>query len=142
MKETPHAPAIGDRAPRTRAHQATLIFVAVLLLSLMDGAVAEADNAPHWGSTFIAGAPSALPTRPARHRLKPGMVVLDRKGRRVGLIRRTNLTKDGRPAVSILVNGTAIAVRKSRLRISRDRDVAVISLTRSQIRTAAILNTF
>jgi hypothetical protein len=70
------------------------------------------------------------------------MVVIDRRGSRVGLISKINQSKAGRPAVSILINGTLITVSSSKLTIARDQDEAVISLTPSQLRTAAILNTF
>jgi hypothetical protein len=105
------------------------------------------------GSTSQARVPAnGPPTRKAdisspaiRHArargLEPGMVVVDRRGARVGLIRKTNRLNDGQPAVEMLVNGTPITVKASRFRLSRRSEEAIISMTRSQIRTAAILNT-
>jgi len=76
-----------------------------------------------------------------RRGLKPGVVVKDRHGATVGLITKVDQSKDGQPAVQLDVNGTPITVLVSQLRLARRGDQAVISLTRSQIRTSAILNT-
>lgn len=73
--------------------------------------------------------------------LKPGMVVLDRHGARVGVITELGQTRDGRPAVMVNANGTPIKVEVSRLRVTREGDEAVVSLTRSELLTTAILNT-
>jgi hypothetical protein len=83
------------------------------------------------------------PLRVHRERtgLKPGMVVLDRQGERVGVITELGQIRDGRPAVTINANGTPIKVEVSRLRLTREGDEAVVSLTRSELLTSAILNT-
>jgi hypothetical protein len=82
--------------------------------------------------------PISLRGRPRR--LEPGMVVIGPRGGRVGLIRQTNERDDGQPAVELLVNGTPITVKASKFRLSRHGEEAIISMTGSAIRTAAILN--
>jgi hypothetical protein len=86
---------------------------------------------------------SDAPLRVHRERpgLKPGMVVLDRLGARVGVITELGQTRDGRPAVTVNADGTPIKVDVSRLRVTREGDEAVVSLTRSELLTSAILNT-
>lgn len=70
------------------------------------------------------------------------MVVLDRRGKKVGTILKINQRKDGKPAVLIDITGTRIRVLASKLQITPDGEEASISMSRSEIRTAAILNTF
>jgi hypothetical protein len=77
-----------------------------------------------------------------RRVLEPGMVVIDSRGRAVGTIMKIHQLKDGKPAVLIDITGTPIRVQTSKLRLTRRGEEAVISLTPSEIRTAAILNTF
>lgn len=69
------------------------------------------------------------------------MVVIDRRGRNIGVITRIRVTRGYAPAVRLHVNGAEITVRTSELTPTRDKDEAVISLSPSQIRTRAILNT-
>jgi hypothetical protein len=71
-----------------------------------------------------------------------GMVVLDSHRRRVGTILKIDQLKDGKPAVSIDITGTPIKVRTSKLRLTRRGEEAILAMTPSEIRTAAILNTF
>jgi hypothetical protein len=82
-----------------------------------------------------------LKVRHEHPRLKPGMVVLDRHGARVGVITALGQVRDGRPAVMLDANGTPIKVEVSRLRVTSEGDEAVVSLTRSELLTTAILNT-
>ncbi|HZL00169.1 MAG TPA: hypothetical protein VFC47_09720 [Caulobacteraceae bacterium] len=77
-----------------------------------------------------------------RRRLEPGMVVIDRPGAKVGTVVQTGQVRNGAPAVLLDVNGARIKVPDSKLRLTRDGEEAVISPTRSQIRTSSILNTF
>jgi hypothetical protein len=74
--------------------------------------------------------------------LAPGMVVLDRRGAKVGIITRVDQIRDGRPAVLLMVNGTPITVRVSKFTVTPEGDEAIVSLTKSEIRTSAILNTY
>jgi len=74
--------------------------------------------------------------------LKPGMVVLDRHGAKVGVITQTGRVRDRRSAVLIDVDGAQFTVRTASLKLTRDGEEARISLSKSQIRTSAILNTY
>jgi len=106
------------------------------------GAVqAQPNKAPTISATINQRASSPEMVHRELRGLKPGMVVKDRRGATVGLITKVEQSKDGKPAVQLDVNGTTIIVLASRFRLSRRGDEAVISLTRSQIRTSAILNT-
>ena len=69
------------------------------------------------------------------------MVVLDRRAR-VGTILRTSATRAGHPAVLVQDDGAQFTIRDSELKLSRRREAAITRLTRSQIRTRAILNTY
>ena len=69
------------------------------------------------------------------------MVVRDHDGARVGIILRTGERSDGQPAVMLQDNGAQFRVRTSRLRLNAAGNEAITSLSRAQIRTAAILNT-
>jgi len=112
-------------------------------------------------STGRAGVMPTPPTRPLRtltahapqtssfHRilrerrgLKPGMVILDRRGSKVGVITQTDQIKNGHTAVLLDVDGAQFKVRTSNLKLTRDGEEAVIALTKSQIETSAILNTY
>ena len=88
----------------------------------------------------VAQAPDVPPTLREVRRLKPGMLVLDRHGAKVGVIIRTNQVRNGRPAVRLDVNGAQFTVRTSTLHLTRVAEEAVTSLTRSQVRNSAILN--
>lgn len=77
-----------------------------------------------------------------RRRLKPGMVVLDGHGARVGLIVQVQRVKNGRPAVLLDVNGAQFKVQTRTLKLSPDGEEAITSLSPSQLRTSAILNTY
>jgi hypothetical protein len=72
--------------------------------------------------------------------LVPGMVVIDRRGRRIGLITQVN-SDSGPRAITVLINGVSINLRRDKFERSRNGEEAVILLTPSQIRTATILNT-
>ncbi len=102
---------------------------------------APSSQPPTLSASMAQSAGQALHVHRERRRLKPGMVIKDRQGARIGTITEINRLRDGRPAVVVDVNGTPIKIRASLFRIARDRDEAVVSLTRSQIRTSAILNT-
>jgi hypothetical protein len=95
--------------------------------------------------TFDAEISASSAAPPLIHRslrrLKPGMAVIDRRGARVGIVQQVGQTRDGKPAVIVNMDGTPIKVATSKLKITGGGDEARISLTRSQIRTAAILNT-
>jgi hypothetical protein len=107
-----------------------------------EGTVAPHPGPPQLGASMSQSAAAPVKAHRTRRRLKPGMVVVDRHGARVGIITRTRRVRDGQPAVQIDVNGTPITVRTSRLWLSRNGEEAIINLTRSQIRTRAILNTY
>ena len=101
--------------------------------------------APATGAATISESMSQsdppLTVQHERPGLKPGMVVLDRLGERVGVITELGQTRGGRPAVTVNANGTPIKVEVSRLKVTREGDEAVVSLTRSELLTSAILNT-
>ena len=123
-----------------------LTMVLAITLCVAGGPIAKAATEAKGRSAAVLLASQretlSVETHHVRHGLKPGMAVIDRHGSRVGLIAKIHQVKDGRPAVSILVNGTPITVRKSKLKITRAGEEAIILLTPSQIRTDAILNTF
>jgi hypothetical protein len=68
------------------------------------------------------------------------MVVKDRHGATVGVINQINLTRDSQPAVQPDVDGTRFKVPITDFRVSHGGDQAVISLTKSEIRTSQMLN--
>jgi hypothetical protein len=117
----------------------TIIMGAALTVLL--GSISQAKALDLRESSPTAIAPSAKIRHGRPLRLEPGMVVIDRQGARVGLIQAINRIDDSRPAVEMLVNGTRFTVKASRFTLSRHGEEAVISMTKSQIRTAAILNT-
>jgi hypothetical protein len=137
---TPHRPP-PPKGCALHPNRAALRYAIVSSLAGL-GLYAAAQAQP----VALSGGLSENTSQPLRiHRLgpglKPGMVVLDSHGEKVGVITDVNQIRDGRPAVLLQVNGAQIKVRTSKFRIAADRDEAVIALTRSQIRTAAILNT-
>jgi hypothetical protein len=72
---------------------------------------------------------------------RPGMVLLDRHGARLGVIERVDQTRAGKPAVQVLVNGARYTIGVSKLKLSKDGEEAITTLSRSDLRTRAILNT-
>ncbi len=72
--------------------------------------------------------------------LKPGMVIVDRSGRKVGVIVATGLSDNGRPTVRVDDNGSRFELGVRWLRLSRRGEKAVLLLSRSRLRTRAILN--
>lgn len=73
--------------------------------------------------------------------LRPGMTVLDRRGQRIGVIVRTDQTRAGRPAVLVQANGARYTIGDAELRRTRRGERVIVNLTRSALRTRAILNT-
>ena len=122
------------------------IIGAALSLAAASGAQAwagalAAPRASVSGASLSEKSPPAVLVHRERRGLKPGMIVTDRHGAKVGVIFRTGQIRDGRPAVLLDHNGTRITVRASKLRLNHAGDKATLSLTRSQLRTATILNT-
>jgi hypothetical protein len=72
---------------------------------------------------------------------KPGMVVLDRHGDRLGVIERVDQSRGEKPAVQVLVNGARYLINNTDLKLSKDGEEAITTLSRSDLRTRAILNT-
>jgi hypothetical protein len=95
---------------------------------------------------LIGSAPTLAAARPihnphhALQRLRPGMVVVDRSGAAIGAITQVGLVDGGKASVRLRVNGAKILVADASLSAARDPDEVTISLTPSQIQTAAILN--
>jgi hypothetical protein len=93
---------------------------------------------------LIGSAPTLAAARPTPHhalqRLRPGMVVVDRSGAAIGAITQVGLVDGGKASVRLRVNGAKILVADASLSAARDPDEVTISLTPSQIQTAAILN--
>lgn len=73
-------------------------------------------------------------------RVQPGMVAIDRSGAPVGVILRTDATRDNQPAAEVLDSGARFTVRLNQIRLARRGERAVIELTPSQILTRAILS--
>jgi len=119
-----------------------IITGAALVLALGSAARAQVGEAyrPRLSASLSRAPDRPLTLRTAR-RLKPGMVIVDRHGAKVGVILQTNQVRNGRPAVLLDVNGAQFTVATSKLQLTRNGDEAVTSLTRSQILTSAILNT-
>jgi hypothetical protein len=121
-------------------------IAALLAFALCATARAEAvkAGAAPAGALSASMPPSAATPRQLREKrgLKPGMVVLDHSGSKVGVIAQTGRIRDGRPAVLLDVDGAQFKVRTSKLKLTRDGEEATISLSKSQIRTDAILNTY
>ncbi|QUD89516.1 hypothetical protein [Phenylobacterium montanum] len=72
--------------------------------------------------------------------LQVGTVVVDGRGRTIGVIRKLDLLLDGHPAVLLLHNGSKLDVPRSQLALRNDRDDALLLMDRSKLRTMAILN--
>ncbi len=123
----------------------------IVVMALLVGAAAGAQAQPASTSPTnpkpagSAESLNATTVTPGDYRdprgLKPGMVILNRRGGRVGVIRQISQRRNNRPAVLVEVNGAAFTINDSKFRLTRRRDEAVVLLTPSQIRTAAILNT-
>ena len=128
--------------------QRAIIAGAALAAACVYAAQAQVSGPPpNGGSPTLSGSMSATAPPPPPnlrepHGLMPGMVVMDRHGAKVGIITQVNQIRNGQPAVLLDVNGTPITVLASKLKVSCEGDTAIISLTRSQIRTSAILNTY
>ena len=118
-----------------RARGNLVIVAAVLSLA----ASARATPSPVIKASLPRPHPSpwALLERPG---LKPGMAVLDQRGRRIGVIVQTGQTRDDQPAVLVRSNGVQYTIRDAELRRARHGEQVIAELSRSQLRTRGILN--
>jgi hypothetical protein len=91
------------------------------------------------GPSLVQARPPAETLREAPG-LRPGMTVLDRRGQRIGVILRTDQTRAGRPAVLVQANGARYTIGDAELRRTRHGERVIVKLTRSELRTRAILN--
>jgi hypothetical protein len=118
-------------------------IIVLTALSLLAGPPLARAAAPPTGESLSAT--PALEAQPhelrQRRGLKPGMVVLDRAGQRIGVIQSLDDSRPGRPEVLVQANGARYRLRDADLRLSRHGERAVVTLTRSDLRTRAILNT-
>jgi hypothetical protein len=96
-------------------------------------------NGPGLSASIEAPAPKTGEHR-ERAGLEPGMTIVDRSGRKVGVIVATGLFDHGRPTVRVDDSGSRFQIGVRWLRVSRRGDKAVSRLSRSSLRTRAILN--
>ena len=119
-------------------------LMVALALSVSWGCAAWAQvgeiGQPLVGSKVIADGASPDDHRQPRG-LKPGMVVIDRQGVKVGIILRVDETRDHLPSILLLHNGARFTVRTSKFILTPQGNEAVILLTVSELRTLAISNT-
>jgi hypothetical protein len=133
---------LSERPPRSFTEmQRAMLFGAAMALALIADAWAPAPAAATISESMSQSDAAPLRVRHEHPVLKPGMVVLDRQGARVGVITELGQVRDGRPAVMLDADGTPIKIEVSRLKVTREGDEAVVSLTRSELLTTAILNT-
>jgi hypothetical protein len=114
-----------------------------LVLAAVTAAAMAATPPIHNGPGLSGSIQAPAPTtgeHPERAGLKPGMTIVDRSGRKMGLIVATGLFDHGRPTVRIDDNGSRFELGVRWLRLSARGDKAVLLLSRSRLRTRAILN--
>lgn len=120
----------------------SVAFASLGLLLAAPGGAIKAAAAPRLSASAGPGQGHAATLLVHRQRrgLRPGMAVVDRRGRRIGVILELHRRRDLEPAVLIDDNGARFTVRASELRLSRRNEEAVILLSASRLRTRGILN--
>jgi hypothetical protein len=116
--------------------QRTFLVSAALALSMIGTAYAQ-DASPGTAQSAPA-APDAASTPPAAAGaaladFKPGMVVKDSAGAKVGTIAQVGTTSDGTPAVALDVGGKQVVVAAATLKLASSGKEVVSSQTKAQI---------
>ena len=124
---------------RTRLACVGLAAVLTSAAGMASATPPSIQNGPGLSASIAAPAPSTGEHR-QRAGLKPGMAIVDRSGRKVGVIVATGLSDNGRPTVRVDDNGSRFELGVRWLRLSRRGEKAVLLLSRSRLRTRAILN--
>jgi hypothetical protein len=104
------------------------------------GAAFAADaqvGAPPAGRPIPGAPPAAAVNPPTTAGLKAGMVVKDTNGAVVGAISKVGQTPDGRPSVTLQVEGRQVAVLAASLSADQGGKQAVSSQTRAQLLASA-----